>query len=141
MRLDIEHSSPKRRISRKANIKNHQDMKKPTQPTQRDDIKQPKRQHCPACNRYVRVSSRYPDYAGDKCRQLAVNKHGAPVEFFNKTFDGHGCQGIVIQEVRLTRSNTCFIKGMRFRVEEAYLGGVVFLPFPQPQRNSVKRKR
>lgn len=116
-------------------------MEKQTKPTKSEAIKLPKRQHCPTCNRYVRVSSRYPDYACPKCQKLAVNKEGQRVEYFNVSVDGHGCQGVIVGKNRLTRSKICFIKGIRFRVEEAYLGGVVFLPFPQPQRKTVKRKK
>jgi len=116
-------------------------MEKQTKQTKIGDIKLVKRQHCTTCNRYVRVSSRYPDYACLKCQKLAVNKEGQRVEYFNVSADGHGCQGVIVDGNKLTRSKICFIKGVRFRVEEAHLGGLVFLPFPESQRKAVKRKK
>lgn len=93
-----------------------------------------KQQHCPACNRYVKHSTRYPKYACGKCISKAVDEKGRAVSFFNTTEDGHGCQGMLVETNEIIKSMTCFIKGMRFEAEEAYLGGIVLLP-------TAKRKR
>lgn len=94
----------------------------------------PKHQHCSACNRYVQHSSRYPNYACDKCVSKAVDGKNRAVSFFNTTEDGHGCQGMLVETKELIKSMACFIKGIGFEAEEAYLGGIVLLP-------TVKRKR
>ena len=57
----------------------------------------------------------------------AVNQKGEGVEFFNVTMDGHGCQGQLKVTSVLTRSKTCFIKGVRFRAVESYLGGIILI--------------
>jgi hypothetical protein len=95
-------------------------------------------QHCPACNRYVRYSSRYPQYACDKCMHKAVDQDGRRIAFYNTTFDGHGCQGFLFDSNVATDSSECFIKGIRFKAEEAYMGGVVLLP---EAKRSRSRKR
>lgn len=94
----------------------------------------PKQQHCSACNRYVQHSTRYPNYACAKCVSKAVDENGEAISFFNITEDGHGCQGKLMASSQLTRSKTCFIKGIKFKADEAYLGGIVLLP-------EIKRKR
>ena len=88
----------------------------------------PNQQHCPACNRYVKHSTRYTNYACDKCKLNAVDAKGRAISFFNTTEDGHGCQGILIETKELIKSKTCFIKGLRFEAQEAYLGGIVLIP-------------
>ena len=88
----------------------------------------PKQQHCPACNRYVTYSTRYPNYACAKCVTKAIDAIGRAISFFNTTADGHGCQGILVETKELVKSNVCSIKGIRFEAEEAYLGGIVLLP-------------
>ncbi|HMI02486.1 MAG TPA: hypothetical protein VK541_08400 [Pedobacter sp.] len=98
----------------------------------------PKQQHCPACNRYVKYSERYPNYACAKCTAKAVDKNGETITFFNTTFDGHGCQGKLIATDTLTSSKICFIKGIKFRADEAYLGGIVLLPDVKLKRNRRK---
>lgn len=96
----------------------------------------PTRQYCPICSRYVKVSTRYPNYVCAKCKELAVDKNGQKVAYQNTSIDGHGCEGIVVETKEIT-SNTCFIKGYKIRVEEAYLGGVVFLPF---EKSKAKKR-
>lgn len=86
-----------------------------------------KQQHCPACNRYVQHSTRYLNYACAKCVLKTVDAKGRAVSFFNTTEDGHGCQGILTETKEIIKSNACFIKGVKFEAEEAYLGGIVIL--------------
>jgi hypothetical protein len=88
----------------------------------------PKQQHCPACNRYVKHSTRYPDYACDKCVLKAVDSKGRALHFINTTSVGHGCQAVLKETNELTKSKTCFIKGIKFKAQEAYFGGIVLLP-------------
>ncbi|MNJ97101.1 hypothetical protein D3C87_148420 [compost metagenome] len=99
----------------------------------------PKQQHCPVCNRYVRDSIRYPNYACAKCVLKAVDDKGRAVSFFNVTMDGHGCQGILVETKDLVNSKHCFIQGIRFEAEEGYLGGIVLLP--EVKKKRVKKKK
>lgn len=92
----------------------------------------PARQHCPACNRYVKPSSRYTNYACSKCVNNAVDSKGRRVAFFNITLDGHGCQGKLVDSNKLTRIKTCFIKNNPYYAEEAHFGGIVIRPLPIP---------
>jgi hypothetical protein len=98
----------------------------------------PQRQHCPACNRYVKPSTRYHNYACSKCVNKAVDANGLRIAFFNITIDGHGCQGKLVDSGKLTRTKTCYIKEEPYFAEEAHYGGIVIRPLPKP---SPKRKR
>jgi hypothetical protein len=98
-------------------------------------------QHCPACNRYVQYSTRYPDYACAKCVSKAVDIKGEAIAFFNVTSDGHGCQGKLLATNKSTRSKICFIKGIKFKAFEAYLGGIVILPQIKRERTSIKHQK
>ena len=101
----------------------------------------PSKQHCPACNRYVKPSSRYTNYACSKCANYAVDSKGRRVDFFNITLDGHGCQGILVDINKLTRSKTCYIKNNPYYAEEAYFGGIVIRPLPIPtSKQKIKTK-
>ena len=93
----------------------------------REERQKPKHQHCPSCKRYVHVSTRYPNYACRKCVDKAVDSKGRRVAFYNITMDGHGCQGRFVDTEKFVRSNICYIKGIKFRAEEAYMGGIVLL--------------
>lgn len=104
------------------------------------DIKNIIRQHCPTCNRYVKLSTRYPNYACVKCQALAVDAEKRKVVYLNTTEDGHGCKGVIIESNEILMSNICFIKELRFKVEEAYLGGIVYLPFPKRKRKTVTKE-
>jgi hypothetical protein len=98
----------------------------------------PNQQHCPACNSYVKHSTRYPNYACSKCIGKAIDEHGRRVVFYNTTDDGHGCQGRLVETNELITSDFCYIKGIRFKAEEAYMGGIVLLSAVD---NKPKRKR
>lgn len=87
-------------------------------------------QKCPACKRFVRPSERYPNYACRSCVEKAVDKKGRRVAFYNITMDGHGCQGILVDTNKFTRSRICFINGIEFTAEEAYMGGIVLVLGP-----------
>lgn len=90
-----------------------------------------KQQHCPTCNRYVKYDERYPNYICVKCIDLAADKDGKAIVFYNITQDGHGCQGKYIASEKLYRSSFCYIKGIKCKAQEAYLGGIVIRPVGQ----------
>lgn len=100
-------------------------MKASTKKYEKEHAKQ---QHCATCNRYVKYYEQYANYVCKKCVELATDKAGKSLEFFNITLDGHGCQGKYIETGKLYRSTTCFIKGIKCFADEAYFGGVVIRP-------------
>lgn len=75
-----------------------------------------------------------------KCQDLAVDETGSKVKFFNTSDDRQGCAGLVVDTKVILKSNICFIKGQRFNVEEAYFGGVVYLPFPKRKSTRSNNK-
>jgi hypothetical protein len=84
-----------------------------------------KQQHCPTCYRYVKYNERYRDYICKRCVELATDKQGQLIAFHNITESGHGIQGVYTASGKLYRSTTCFIKAVKCKAEEAYLGGIV----------------
>ena len=96
--------------------------------------KQPqKRQTCGICHLYVKPNERYPNYLCAKCISLATDKAGKPIEFYNITHDGKGCQGKYIETGKLYRTTICFIKGIKCLAEAAYFGGIVIRPSKEKQ--------
>ncbi len=87
-----------------------------------------KQQHCPTCNRYVKYNERYPNFVCIKCIAQATDKDDKKIAFYNITEDGHGCQGKYVDSEKLYRSPFCFIKGIKCKAEEAYMGGIVVMP-------------
>ena len=98
----------------------------------------PNQQHCPACNRYVKYSQTYPNYACFKCVATATDEQGNRIAFYNITNDGHGMQAILPDSEKLVRATTCYIKGLTFEAQEADAGGIVLLPIKE---HKPKRKR
>ena len=85
--------------------------------------------HCPTCNRYKAYNERYPDYVCKKCVELATDKSGNQLAFYNITDSGHGCQGQYPSDGKLYRGSICYIKGLRCFADEGYFGGIVIRPF------------
>lgn len=83
------------------------------------------RQTCGTCHRYVKVSSRYPNYVCDKCTSLTTDKKGKKVEFHNTGSSGHGCIGRYKHNGKNYPLNTCYIKDTRCKAKESYFGGIV----------------
>lgn len=100
------------------------------------DNEHKQQQHCPICNRYKKYNSRYPDYVCEKCVNLATDKAGKSIAFYNITNDGHGCQGRYVDSTKLYRGNSCYVKGIRCYAEEAYLGGIVVRPITRLKNKS-----
>jgi hypothetical protein len=86
------------------------------------------RQFCPTCKRYVKVSSRYPNYVCSKCISLATDKSGKAVEFCNTELSGHGCIGRYKDSGKDYTFKTCYIKGIKCKADEAYTVGIVLIP-------------
>lgn len=83
-------------------------------------------QVCPICKRFVRCSTRYPNYVCHRCIELATDKNGNGVLFYNIEFSGHGCVGEYKKNGKPYLYNICYIKGIECRVDEAYFGGIIY---------------
>jgi hypothetical protein len=68
---------------------------------------------------------------------LATDKSGKGVAFYNITGDGHGCQGRYQESGKLYRGNVCFVRGVKCYAEEAYMGGIVIRPSSRTKARSV----
>jgi len=70
---------------------------------------------------------------------MTTDKKGKAVTFFNTSFSGHGCAGSYTDTGKEYTSRFCYIKGVKCIAQEAYLGGIVILPYLAKRR--VQRKK
>ena len=94
-----------------------------------------KQQHCPTCNTYVKHSQRYPRYCCNRCACQAVDQKGNPVEFSASNKVGRSCEGRYATGESYHLS-TCFIKGIKCKVEESTTGSVMMIPVPERKSRS-----
>jgi hypothetical protein len=83
-----------------------------------------KQKHCPACNAYLKHIEGYPAYICSKCVALATDKDGKSITFKTITESGNGVQGVYTDTGKLYRSRTCYIKGLKCKVEETNIGTI-----------------
>jgi microsomal dipeptidase-like Zn-dependent dipeptidase len=81
-----------------------------------------KQKHCPTCNSYIKHIDGLPAYICSKCVALATDKDGKPITFKTITESGNGIQGVYTDGGKLYRSRTCYIKGLKCKVEETNIG-------------------
>lgn len=84
-------------------------------------------QYCPICKNPVPVSARYPRAVCEDCAALASDEAGKPVFFFQEGLSG-GVRGQYRESGEAYSAQECYIRGVRCRVEEGHLGGVVIYP-------------
>jgi hypothetical protein len=84
-------------------------------------------QYCPICKNPVPVSARYPRAVCEDCAAQAADEAGRPVVFFQEGLSG-GLQGKYRESGEAYSAQECYIRGVRCRVEEGHLGGVVIYP-------------
>jgi hypothetical protein len=96
-----------------------------------------KHQHCPTCNRYVKVNNSHSNYVCEKCVIKATDQDGKNLSFYSITEDGNGIQGKYTESGNLYRSTFCFIKGIKCRAIETVLYGILILPF-KPRKRKPK---
>ncbi|UJP66700.1 hypothetical protein [Mongoliitalea daihaiensis] len=82
-------------------------------------------QHCPICQSEVTYSQRYPQYICNSCVELITDKEGRPVEFFNTTILGQGCEGIYQDTGEQYAGDTCYVRGVLCKAKEHRFGGIV----------------
>lgn len=84
------------------------------------------KQFCPICQKEVAVNERYPNYICEECASKTTDKEGRPVEYFNTTILGTGCQGRYKDaSSEIYNSNHCYVNGILCIAEEARFGGIV----------------
>ncbi|HCE17129.1 MAG TPA: hypothetical protein DEQ80_04655 [Anaerolinea thermolimosa] len=84
-------------------------------------------QYCPICKNPVPVSARYPRAVCEDCAAQATDEAGKPVVFFQEGLSS-GLQGKYRENDEAYPAQECYIRGVRCRVEEGHLGGVVIYP-------------
>ena len=87
---------------------------------------------CPICTRPVLTDARHPTAVCPACTERAVDEHGRPLRFYNRSMSG-GFQAVCASagdadtgEERA--SHECWIDGARCWAGEAHLGGIVVYP-------------
>jgi hypothetical protein len=84
------------------------------------------KQFCPICQKEVGANERYPKYICGECSSKTTDIEGRPVDFFNSTLIGTGCQGKYKDSTsEIYNSNHCYINGILCIAEEARFGGIV----------------
>jgi O-acetyl-ADP-ribose deacetylase len=81
-------------------------------------------QHCPLCDRAVRLVERYPRYVCNDCLDLATDRQGRRVAFGNESLSG-GFVGVYVGSEEPYSSHECFVRGVRCEADEAKFGGIV----------------
>ncbi len=84
-------------------------------------------QFCPICSKTVMVSARYPRSVCEECAAQAADAQGRLVVFYNQGLSG-GLLGRYRDSEEPFNERECYIRGVKCRVEEAHLGGVVIYP-------------
>jgi DNA-directed RNA polymerase subunit RPC12/RpoP len=84
------------------------------------------KQFCPICQKEVGVNERYPKYICTDCSSKTTDIEGRPVDYFNTTLLGAGCQGKYKDTTsEIYSSNHCYVNGILCIAEEARFGGIV----------------
>ena len=81
-------------------------------------------QNCPICANEVSINTRYPKYVCTNCAELATDKAGRKLQFFNYSLSG-GFQAIYDDTNAIYDSNVCFINQIECWADEARFGGIV----------------
>lgn len=84
-------------------------------------------QYCPICKNPVPVSARYPRAVCEDCAAQATDETGKGVVFSQEGLGG-GVHGKYRGSGEEYTAQECYIRGVRCRVEEGHLGGVVIYP-------------
>ncbi|NLF50558.1 MAG: hypothetical protein GX577_05430 [Leptolinea sp.] len=79
---------------------------------------------CPVCKRSMHFNPRYPRAVCLACGNMATDKNGRPVAFFNEGLSG-GIFGRYKDDGASYESTTCFIHGLPCKASEAHMGGIV----------------
>lgn len=84
---------------------------------------------CPICRSPAVDSTRYPDRLCPACVLEATDGQGRPLAFANSSAGG-GFEARYVEGGAPYVGHDCFVRGVRCRAEDAYLGGIVLRPAP-----------
>lgn len=96
-----------------------------------------KHQHCPICNRYVKINETHKNYICFKCTNLATDKTGKSIAFYDITNEGNGLQGKYLESGNLYRSPFCFVKGVKCKAIETVAYGILIIK-QEPRKRNIK---
>ena len=82
---------------------------------------------CPICGSPISTNPRYPTAVCPACVGRAVDEHGRPLRFCNKSMSG-GFQAVYADSGEECAGHECWIDGVRCWAGEAHLGGIVVYP-------------
>jgi hypothetical protein len=85
------------------------------------------RHPCPICGSSVSTNPRYPTAVCPACVERAVDEHGRPLRFYNRSLSG-GLQAIYADSGEERAGHACWIDGARCWADEAHLGEIVVYP-------------
>ncbi len=83
---------------------------------------------CPICNQPKNEDPRYPDAVCPICAKQATDEQGRPLMFYNTAVSG-GFYAVVQGSNEVRNTHICYIQGIKCRADEAYMGGIVIVPF------------
>jgi hypothetical protein len=85
------------------------------------------RHPCPICGSSVSTNPRYPTAVCPACVERAVDEHGRPLRFYNRSLSG-GFQAVYADSGEEHAGHECWIDGVRCWAGEAHLGEIVVYP-------------
>jgi len=81
-----------------------------------------KNKNCPICEKNMLHFERYPNMICHGCVELAVNKNGESIKFYN--IDHTGGFMSIVNDIK-GEEHECFINNRKCRADEARFGGIV----------------
>lgn len=81
-----------------------------------------KNKNCPICDENMLSFERYPNMICNKCVELAVNKNGEPIKFYN--IDHTGGFISIVNDIK-GEEHECYINNRKCIADEARFGGIV----------------
>lgn len=78
--------------------------------------------NCPICDKNMFTFERYPKMICNECIELAVNKNGESIKFYNVDITGGFIS--MVNDVK-GEEHECFINNIKCRADEARFGGIV----------------
>ena len=81
-----------------------------------------KNKKCPICEKNMLSFERYPDMICNQCVELAVNKNGDSIKFYN--IDPSGGFMSIVNNIK-GKEHECYINNQKCLANESRFGGIV----------------
>lgn len=81
-----------------------------------------KNKNCPICDKNMLYFERYPNMICNECVELAVNKNGDSIKFYN--IEPTGGFMSIVNEIK-GEEHECYINNRKCYADEARFGGIV----------------